>query len=218
MFTFKHVTLRKQGDVILDNICLHIASGERVALLGASGAGKSTLLQLMREQCPNTIAWCPQDGAMVPPLSVFHNIYMGSLDRHNALYNLRNLIYPKAKERRAVSAIANTLGIAEKLFTSIDKLSGGQAQRTALGRALYAQKTTLLADEPVSSLDELQGGNLLRHALSAHNTSVIALHDQFLALSCFDRVIGLRNGKIVIDQPTASLHHNDLLPLYGQHR
>jgi phosphonate transport system ATP-binding protein len=218
MFTFKHVTLRKQGDVILDDICLHIASGERVALLGASGAGKSTLLQLMREQQPNTIAWCPQDGAMVPPLSVFHNIYMGSLDRHHALYNLRNLIYPKAKERRAVNAIANALGLAEKLFTSIDKLSGGQAQRTALGRALYAQKATLLADEPVSSLDELQGGSLLRYALSAHSTSVIALHDQFLALSCFDRIIGLRNGKILIDQPAASLNHNDLLPLYGQQR
>lgn len=218
MFKFEHHTLRKQGVVILDDISLHIASGERVALLGASGAGKSTLLQLMREQHPCAVAWCPQDGAMVPPLSVFHNIYMGSLDRHHALYNLRNLIYPKAKERRAIHALANALGLAEKLFTSIDRLSGGQAQRTALGRALYAQKNTLLADEPVSSLDELQGGKLLRHALSTHTTAVIALHDQFLALSCFDRVVGLHNGKILIDQPAASLSHYDLLALYGQVR
>lgn len=214
MFALDNHTLRHQGVVILDGLTLRINAGERVALLGASGAGKSTLLSLLREQHPGDIAWCPQHSALVPALSVFHNIYMGALSRHGHLYNLCNLAWPLRAERHAIAALCATLGLSNKLYTSIDRLSGGQAQRTALGRALYTQKTTLLADEPVSSIDEHHARQLLDIALQRHDTAVVALHDQQLALDCFDRIIGLRNGQVLLDQPTAQLSLADLQPLY----
>jgi phosphonate transport system ATP-binding protein len=214
MFALTHHTLRRQGVVVLHEVSLTISAGEKVALLGVSGAGKSTLLETLRLQQPMRSAWCPQQGALVPMLSVFHNIYMGALDRHSALYNLGNLIRPRRAELEQVGAIATELGIADKLRTSIDRLSGGQAQRTALGRALYSQRQILLADEPVSSVDEQQAEALLRLALTRHQTAVVALHDRELALHCCDRIIGLQAGQIVLDASSRDLAVSDLDPLY----
>ena len=147
-------------------------------------------------------------------LSVFHNIYMGALSRNRTLTNLRNLITPSRHEREQVGALAADLSLHDKLFTSVDQLSGGQAQRTALGRALYTQRPVLLADEPVSSLDEHQGLALLTLSLARHHSAVIALHDRALALACSDRIIGLNQGQIVLDAATRSLSLSDLDALY----
>ena len=147
-------------------------------------------------------------------LSVFHNIYMGSLSRNRTLTNLRNLLAPSRHEREQVGALAADLALHDKLFTSVDQLSGGQAQRTALGRALYTQRPILLADEPVSSLDEHQGQALLTLSLARHDSAVIALHDRALALACSDRIIGLNQGQIVLDAATRSLSLSDLDALY----
>jgi phosphonate transport system ATP-binding protein len=214
MFQFNQHTLQRQGVTVLQPFNLTIRQGEKVALLGVSGAGKSTLLEALRLQQPDQVAWCPQQGALVPMLSVFHNIYMGALDRHSALYNLLNLIRPLRRELQAVDQLATQLGIADKLRSSVDRLSGGQAQRTALGRALFSQRPVLLADEPVSSVDEQQAQSLLSLALARHETAVIALHDRELALHCCDRVIGLKDGCIVIDTASNRLSLSDLDPLY----
>lgn len=215
IFELNNHMLRRQGVVILDGIALQVRAGEKVALLGASGAGKSSLLKVLRAQRPQVCAWCPQQGALVPALSVFHNIYMGSLDRHGTLYNLRTLIAPSRQEKHQVRALAGDLGLEEKLFVSVDRLSGGQAQRTALGRALYSRRAVLLGDEPVSSVDEVQGRHLLKYALQCHETAVVALHDRSLARDCFDRVIGLRGGRIVLDTPAARLDARALADLYA---
>jgi len=147
-------------------------------------------------------------------LSVFHNIYMGGLHRFGTWRNLRALVHPTAAQRDSVAAVAESLGLAEKLFTSVDRLSGGQAQRTALGRALFTERPVLLADEPVSSLDEHQGLDLLQRALARHPTAVVALHDRELALQCCDRIIGLGEGKILLDAPASTLSLSDLDTLY----
>ncbi len=214
MFQLKQHSIRRQGIAVLHEIDLCIEQGEKIALLGPSGAGKSTLLEALRQQQPQQAAWCPQQGALVPVLSVFHNIYMGALDRHHALYNLANLIRPMTAPWQQVAQLAAELGIADKLRTSVDQLSGGQAQRTALGRALFSRRDVLLADEPVSSLDENQGEALLRLALSRHHTAVTALHDRELALHCCDRIIGLKEGRIIIDARSQNLHLQDLNELY----
>jgi phosphonate transport system ATP-binding protein len=214
MFQLDQLSIRRQGADILHEINLCIEQGEKVALLGPSGAGKSTLLEALRRQQSLQSAWCPQQGALVPMLSVFHNIYMGALDRHSALYNLANLIRPMKAQWQQVGQLADELGIADKLRTSVDRLSGGQAQRTALGRALFSCRDILLADEPVSSLDENQGEALLRLALSRHHTTVTALHDRELALHCCDRIIGLKDGRIIIDSPCQDLRLQDLNELY----
>lgn len=214
MFQLRNVVYRHQGAVILDGVDLTVSGGEKVALLGPSGAGKSTLLALLRRQQTTLSAWCPQDDGLVPSLSVFHNIYMGALQRFGTFANLRNLVCPASARRREVEEVAAALGIGEKLFTSVDRLSGGQARRTALGRALYSQRPVLLADEPVTGVDERQARAVLELALSRHQTAVVALHDRTLARDCFDRVIGIRQGRVVLDTSSAQLDDDRLAALY----
>lgn len=213
-FRFRGETLWRGPSAVLTELHLGLAPGEKVALLGSSGAGKTTLLEALRARALRDAAWCPQEPALVPALSVFHNIYMGALERHGTLYNLLNLIRPTAHQKHRVGELAEELGLTARLWVSVDHLSGGQAQRTALGRALYSERSILLADEPVSSLDEAQAGRLLGLALDRHDTAVVALHQQDQALACFDRIIGLAGGTVALDAPTAELSRRDLAGLY----
>lgn len=213
-FTLDGATVSYGGRAVLAGVSLVINAGEKVALVGESGAGKSTLLSLMRAQRPADVAWCPQAHGLVPVLSVFHNVYMGRLDRHSTLYNLANLLAPRAREREAVGAVVARLGLADKLFTSVDRLSGGQQQRVAVGRALFAGRPAFLGDEPVSAVDEYQAREIIGAINAAHETVVLALHDIDLALACCDRVIGLRDGRVALDAPSTALTAHDLAPLY----
>lgn len=214
LFRFRGERLGHGDRAVFEALDLDIRRGETVALLGASGSGKSTLLAALRRQREALCAWCPQEQALVPMLSVFHNIYMGGLHRHGTWHNLRTLVRPTTADRDDVGRLAADLGLTDKLFTSVDRLSGGQAQRTALGRALYTRRPVLLGDEPVSNLDEHQGLALTRLALAAHDSAVVAMHDRALALACFQRVLGLRRGRLVLDAPAADLTLTDLDGLY----
>jgi phosphonate transport system ATP-binding protein len=216
MFELRHASVTAGGRRILDDVTLAIARGEKVALVGESGAGKSTLLRLLRERAPGDVAWCPQQHGLVPVLSVFHNLYMGRLDRHGTLYNLRNLLWPVPAEVDAAAALAAQLGLGDKLFTSVDRLSGGQQQRVAVGRALHAGRACFLGDEPVSAVDEYQARDIVTLIAQRHETLVLALHDIDLALACATRIVGLRAGRIVLDAPKATLTAADLAFLYDR--
>ncbi len=213
-FRFRGETLWRGPTAVLSDLHLELNPGEKVALLGPSGAGKTSLLEALRARALRDTAWCPQNPALVPALSVFHNIYMGALERYGTLYNLLNLIRPTTYQQRQVGELASELGLVDKLRVSVDRLSGGQVQRTALGRALYSERPVLLADEPVSSLDEEQARALLQLTLSRHDTAVVALHQQEQALTCFDRVIGLARGCVQLDAPAGQLRRHDLTDLY----
>lgn len=184
---------------------LVIHAGERVALLGKSGSGKSTLLRHLRKLKIDSSSWCPQQASLVPQLTAFHNIYSGALDRHSGFTNIKNLLLPSAQFKAEIAALAEPLGIGDLLWSKAGELSGGQQQRVAVARCLYQQKPVLLADEPVSALDKLQGGDILSHLVSQHATSILALHDAPMALNICDRVIGLRGGAVLIDCPASEL-------------
>ncbi|MYM63333.1 ATP-binding cassette domain-containing protein [Pseudomaricurvus sp. HS19] len=201
---------------VLHGIDLCVRRGEKLALLGPSGAGKSTLLNLLYEQRPGECALQPQGGALVELLSVYHNIFMGGLDRVGTLASLWNLVRPLPAARRDITAMAHQLGLEEKLWHSVDRLSGGQRQRVAIGRALYRQQPIYLGDEPVSSLDPLQAQLLLSHVLAQHETAVVSLHNRRLALENFDRVVVLRDGRICCDSPAAALSSEQLDAWYLQ--
>lgn len=193
---------------------LTIREGDRIALLGKSGAGKSTLLCHLRHQLADRASWCPQDASLVPQLKVFHNIYAGALNRHSDLVNLKNLLLPSARFRREIAKVAEPLGISALLWTKADELSGGQQQRVAIARALYQQRPTLLADEPVSALDALQGQEILKLLVSRHGTSVIAMHNADLVLTVCNRVIGLKDQHVFLDCPTDQLRTESIRQLY----
>src|ERR1700751_5665064 len=108
------ITLDKEsagynGVPVLHAITLSIESGERVGINGRSGAGKSTLLNTIYRRYPEHAALIPQASALVGNLSVFHNVFMGCLDRHSTLYNLRTLVWPPAAEISAVVRVLAAL-------------------------------------------------------------------------------------------------------------
>ena len=203
------------GRAVLHDIDLTIRAGERIAVMGRSGAGKSTLLNLLYDRITDRVALIPQAAALVKTLSVYHNVYMGRLDRHATWYNVRNLVWPARDDIAEIERTLGLVGMTEKLFARAGALSGGQQQRTSVARALYNGRSIVIGDEPVSALDRVQATEILGK-LSAHSeTAILALHDVPLALAHADRVIVLEDGRIVLDAPARSLSAADLVPYYG---
>ncbi|GHA96506.1 phosphonate ABC transporter ATP-binding protein [Modicisalibacter luteus] len=199
---------------VLGPLTLHVARGEKVALVGHSGAGKSTLLSLLYDKRRRDIALLPQDLGLVQTLSVFHNVYMGRLAAHSTLYNLANLIRPLPKEVHRVRQVLETLDMVDKLWSPAGELSGGQRQRTAIARALNQPASVLLADEPVSALDGPRAESVMQALTQHFETSVIALHDVELALRHSTRIVGIRDGGIALDRASERLSTGDLRFLY----
>ena len=202
------------GRTVLADIDLTIRTGERVALLGRSGAGKSTLLNLVFAQAAGRAALVPQGAALVRTLSVFHNVYMGRLDRHSTVFNLRNLVRPARAEVEAVRAVLHEVGLAPEIFRRAGELSGGQQQRVSVARALYNGRPIAIGDEPVSALDRTQGAAVLGRLAARHETLVLALHDVQLALSHATRILALDRGRVALDAPAAGLAPADLARFY----
>lgn len=203
------------GQPVLRGIDLDLRRGERVAVLGRSGAGKSTLLGLLYARLADQAALVPQSAALVRSLSVFHNVYMGRLDRHSAWRNLRVLAWPPRAEVAAVEAALAQVGLADKLFARAGALSGGQQQRASVARALYNGRPVLIADEPVSALDAVQGAAVLRRMADRHETMVLALHDVPQALAHADRILVLDGGRIALDAPAAGLSAAEVMRFYA---
>ncbi len=203
------------GRPVLHGIDLTIRTGERVAVLGRSGAGKTTLLNLLYGRLAERVALVPQGSALVKTLSVFHNVYMGRLDRHPTWYNLRTLVWPARRVVGEVAAVLDLVGLRDALFARAGELSGGQQQRASVARALYNGRPVLIGDEPVSALDRVQGAEILSRLTSRHETMIVALHDIFLALGHTDRIVVLDSGRIVLDAPSRTLTAADLIPYYG---
>ena len=204
------------GEVrVLGPLSLTLAPGERVALVGRSGAGKSTLLSVMYDQWRDQgAALMPQDLGLVTTLSVFHNVYMGRLDRHSWWRNLLTLMRPRPDDVTEIDALLSRLGLDDKRWTPCGELSGGQRQRVAMARVIHQGGGILLADEPVSALDGPLSEVALTALTDAYPTAVLAMHDVDLALRYCNRVIGIQDGTIAIDQPSQRLAATDLLPLY----
>ncbi len=200
---------------VLNNLNIKIRPYEKVAIIGKSGAGKSTLLQALRQQLAQQVAWCPQQPGLVPMLSCHHNIYMGQLDQHPFLVNLWRLIYPGAKVKQAIQNIALSLDIKEQQFLPCSQLSGGQLQRTSIGRALYSNKDIFLGDEPVSALDEFHAPKVLALLTEHFATLVVSLHDVSLALSHCQRIIALKDGAVLFDKNSTDVSSQDIHWVYN---
>ncbi|OHC75499.1 MAG: hypothetical protein A3G18_09520 [Rhodospirillales bacterium RIFCSPLOWO2_12_FULL_58_28] len=210
LFELDNAGVQYNGSPALSGVTLKIHRGEKIAIVGPNGAGKSSLLGLLYDQHKEETSLLPQELGLVKTLSVFHNIFMARLNRHSVWYNLSNLAFPKKKEVEAIREVVQRLRFEDKLFTPAGELSGGQQQRTAVGRALYQHSRILLGDEPLSAIDEKQAGVVLDCLVKEHETVVLALHDVDMALSFADRIIGVKAGRIVMDQPTSGMTRSDL--------
>jgi phosphonate transport system ATP-binding protein len=239
-----HVYPARAGAVrALEDVALRVAPGERVALLGPSGAGKSTLLRLLNatlrpsrgalsfegrdlagfrsrelRSVRRRIGTVFQHPSLVPSLTALQNALCGRLGSWGLLRSLRALVAPGAEEVRAGLAALETVGLSGKAAARADELSGGQQQRVAIARVLVQDPEVVLADEPFASLDPgltVQLADLL-FAVTQRRTFVAAMHDVDLALERFQRVVGLRSGRIVFDLPSAEVTEERLHELYAR--
>jgi putative ABC transport system ATP-binding protein len=212
---------------ILKDICLDIANGETVALLGPSGSGKSTLLMTMAGlEAPDSGA-VRIDGRRIDTmgedaLARFRGSHIGVVFQAfhliQTLTALENVAIPLelAGESEAFARAREALtqvGLGARLRHYPAQMSGGEQQRVALARAMVANPQILVADEPTGNLDQAVGGEIidlifaLNRAKSA--TLVLVTHDEALAKKC-RRIVRLRNGRIESDSAATTGRENAL--------
>ena len=213
-FELTGLTASFGGERVIGPLSLRVQQGEKVALVGKSGAGKSTLMRLIHERVDRESSLVPQDLGLVNALPVFHNVFMGQLDKHSAWYSVVTLIRPFFRDREKVREILEALGMPEKLWMPAASLSGGQRQRVAIARALYRNTPMLLADEPISALDGPMAHLVMELLRQRFDTSVIALHDVEMALKYCNRIVGIQDGQVALDEASDRLKAADIMFLY----
>jgi ABC-type sugar transport system ATPase subunit len=199
------------GTVALEGLDLAFESGEFVVLLGPSGSGKTTACRLLaglEEPTAGTLWAGGQDITALPPRRrnmsmVFQNyaLYAHKTVYENIAYPLRIRGTPRADVDRLVRAIAAMLQIEPQLPRRPRQLSGGQAQRVAVARALVWNPEICLMDEPLSNLDALlrlqTRTELKRLHGELRRTFVFVTHDQEEAMTLGTRIAVLDQGRLV---------------------
>lgn len=213
-FDLSGLTASFGGERVIGPLSLRVEEGEQVALVGKSGAGKSTLIRLIHERVNRDSSLVPQDLGLVNALPVFHNVFMGQLDKHSTWYNTLTLMRPFTRNRDEVRSLLKALGMAEKLWIPTASLSGGQRQRVAIARALYRHAPVLLADEPISALDGPMAHLVMELLKERFKTSVVALHDVDMALKYCNRIVGIQDGQVALDETSDRLIAADIMSLY----
>jgi phosphonate transport system ATP-binding protein len=240
----RHPAARRDDAAALRGLSLEVAAGEQIAVIGPSGAGKTTLLHVLACALPPAGGSLQLDGCdpwqlprrrlrylrgklflapQVPPLPprqrVVTSVLAGRLPHIGLWQSLRSLFYPTAIAQ-ADAALAR-FDLSDKLFDRVDRLSGGERQRVGLARALVADASLLLVDEPLSALDPTRGqqaiASLTQAAREHGATLVTTLHHVEMALQNFPRIIGLRDGELAFDLPAAAVTPERLQALYAQH-
>jgi len=211
MLELRQIHQRYAHQPLLQDVNLHVAAGEIVALLGPSGSGKSTLLNIVAglqvadagsvwfhgqditrlppEQ--RRFALMFQDFALFPHLNVQDNVAFGLVEQG----------LPRRQARAQALQMLGVFGLTELAQRRVWHLSGGEQQRVALARALITQPRALLLDEPFSALDaDLRVA--LRHEFrtriqAAGMATLLVTHDEAEARDMADRAVRLVHGRLV---------------------
>ena len=242
LMSVKNISRVFGSKTAVDSVSFDITKSGFVGIIGRSGAGKSTLLRLMNRLVDATSgvlefegrnvlaltgneqrAWLGQCAMifqqfnLVPRMDVASNVLHGILNRKSTLSTLFNL-WSDAEIGKAIG-ILDRLGIADQASKRAEALSGGQQQRVAIARALMQDPRVILADEPIASLDPMNAQivmDALRRIHDEDGRLVIAnLHTLDTARRYCDRVIGMRDGRIVFDGTPDQLTTGVARDIYG---
>ena len=211
---------------VLTDISVRVDSGEIVALIGRSGSGKSTVLRVLAGLSTDhtghrAVVGAPALAFQEPRLFPWRDV------RTNVAYGLTRSRVPKAKALASADRALADVGLTDRADAWPLTLSGGQAQRVSLARALVAEPELLLLDEPFGALDALTRLSmraLLLDLWREHRFGVLLVtHDVDEAVALADRVVVLEDGKVIhtleIDHPRHStnseLHRAELLDQLG---
>jgi simple sugar transport system ATP-binding protein len=231
-----HVAKSFGAVTALRDVSLHLRKGEVLGLIGDNGAGKSTLVKILsgfhqpdkgdisifgkqvhlksvihaRSLGIDTVY---QDLALVPGLSVYHNMF---LKREHTRAGVLN----NGSMRRQAREHLDSLGVnIPDVNAEVVTLSGGQRQAIAVARSVFSDAKIILLDEPLAAMGAKEGGlilKLIRELRERGNVSQIVIaHNYLHVLETCDRVCLLQNGRITFDRPTADTSVQELLALVG---
>ena len=244
MIKFENVSVTYPGGVeALKNLNLEIKDGDFIIIVGLSGAGESTLLRTVNnlvkpstgtvyledknvtnarkkelKQIRSQIGMIFQTINLVNRSTVLKNVLTGRLSNISTVRSILGL-WPKDQKEMAFEAL-NQVEILEKAYVRASNLSGGQQQRVGIARALSQKPKVMLADEPVASLDPITSRVVMSYLKKINTelgiTTIVNLHFLDLAKEFGDRLIGLRDGKLVFDGNVNDVSDEDFENIYGR--
>ena len=244
MIKFENVSVTYPGGVeALKDLNLEIKDGDFIIIVGLSGAGKSTLLRTVNNLVkPSTgsvylegknvtsakkkelkkirsqIGMIFQTFNLVNRSTVLKNVLTGRLSNISTIRSILGL-WPKDQKEMAFEAL-NQVEILEEAYVRASNLSGGQQQRVGIARALSQKPKVMLADEPVASLDPITSRVVMSYLKKINTelgiTTIVNLHFLDLAKEFGDRLIGLRDGKLVFDGNVNDVSDKDFENIYGR--
>lgn len=229
------------GTLALDDVSLEVPKGQLLSLIGLSGSGKSTLMRHLNglhkptsgsvkvlgtevssasnrelRAVRRNVGFVFQQFGLVGRATCLENVLSGALGRLGGpRYGVWS--YPKQLRREAFDHL-DRVGLAPQAYQRADTLSGGQMQRVAIARTIMQQPEILLADEPVASLDPESSAQvlelMLQVATEAKMTIIVTLHQVELAMGWAHRIVGLRDGRVVLDRDATGLSQADVMDVY----
>ena len=233
----------RTGDLALDGVDLEVPAGQVMGLIGPSGAGKSTLIRCINRlvepsagriflkeqeltglgrmalrQARRRMGMIFQEFALVERLTVMENVLSGRLG-YVGFWRSLTRRFPPADIAKAFATL-DRVGLMEHVDKRADALSGGQRQRVGIARALVQDPDMLLVDEPTASLDPKTSRQIMRLICEVcaerQLAAIVNIHDVNLAQMFVQRIVGLRQGKVVFDGPAAALTPEVLTRIYGE--
>ncbi len=224
-----------RNSLVVKGIDLEVKRGELVGLLGPNGSGKSTLIKtiaginkvrngqitwdqdtnlnrISRRDLARLVAYVPQSISLTFSLDVREAVLLGRTPHFGTR--------PRADDWAHVEKAIELLGLSELADRQVTELSGGQAQRVLIARAIAQDPSVLLLDEPTSALDiryQWQTLQLAQQITKDRNVAgLIAIHDLNQAARFCDRVVFLQSGHVLADGPAVEIYSSELIEqVYG---
>ncbi len=231
MLSIKNLSVRIDDAWLLQDIHFSIQAGERVSIIGPNGAGKTTLLKcltrvhsrytgritlqgiplpsLKQKKLACLMSWVPQGEGDSPPFLVEEFVTLGRYCR------LKPFVAPGPGDRAIVESALTLCGLENFRSRTLATLSGGERQKVHIAAALAQDAPLMLLDEPTTFLDPRQSMEIEDLLFELHQrakrTLLVVTHDINRALLESDRVIGLKQGRILFDLPPDKLIEGPLL-------
>ncbi len=230
----KNVCFAYSSTPVLDNVSVDINSSSFVSIVGPNGAGKSTLLkcmnkilfpasgeillveynlqQMKRMDIARNFAYVPQTSKRVFPTTVFDTVLMGRRP-HLGWFDSES-------DKEKVWQVLEEMGLDDLALKNFDELSGGQQQKILIARAIAQDTGVILLDEPTSDLDIWHQLDVMENVKRLVNkksvTALMVVHDLNLASKYSDRILMLKEGKIVAaGEPASVLTTKNIAQYYG---
>lgn len=232
------------GRLVHAGVDLDIAEGSRVAIIGANGTGKSTLVRMLVRLIEPTegrinllerdvraldqkglkrlraeVGFVFQKHNLVTRLSALSNVVHGVQSRMSGPRSWAQALAPRHVREEAFACLAR-VGLLDKANARVDQLSGGQSQRVAVARMLMQRPRLVIADEPDASLDPKAGEEVMALLVSLvvqdGATLIFVSHRMEHAIRYSERIVGLGNGKVAFDKPSAACSETELVRFFDK--